>query len=303
MNEYSDRADRMVHEIRQRMMVTIRQARKAQDLRETKTADEIMREGMDSLVERSRYTADLYRESAAEAHRAGADRRRVQMLEERAEGMRAYSAVLEAATKSRAPLAASVKRTLRSQYPGMEDKVLDTKVGRMTRAASVEEAIALTPKDPREWDPGGQDQTIGRARNYLRAVDALQRENRSVCERTGSRDVQGSALRQQVMMRMTPEQKRIQTQWQKTTLAAVKSDGPVGDLSAGTREAMRNSAVHGQLLGVPPMPAVDPRRDLSDSAVVARQSQMLGQLETRVRGAEQVVPPRPTMRPAVGVER
>lgn len=302
MNEHVDRADRMVREIRERMMSTVREAKRAQDLRMKRSADEVVRGGMDPLIDRSRYTAELYREGAAEAHRAGADRRRVQMLEARAEAMRAYSAVLTAATTGRAPLAASVKRALRSQYPGMDQEVLNTKAGRLTQAAGLEEAIALTPKDPREWDPD-REQTLGRARTYIRAVDALHQENRSASKRTRDRDVQGGALREQVTMRMSPEQKRIQSQWQKKTVAAATGTGTAGDLPPRTREALRNSAGHGHVLGIPPMPPVDPRRELSDSAVMGRQSQMLSQLETRVRGADHMIPPRPTVRPTVGLDR
>lgn len=302
MVESAERADRIVREIRDRMMNTVRQAQRSQDPRNQRGADEILRSGMEPLIDGSQYTAKLYRQSAAEAQRAGANRRQVQMLEAKAEAMRAYSAVLTAATKGRAPLEASVKRTLRSQFPGMDKDVMDTKAGRLTQAASLEKALALTPKDPREWDPD-REQVLGRARTYVRAVETLQREDRSARERTGDRYLRGGALREQVTMRMSPEQKHVQAQWQKNTIAAVNGTGATGDLPLRTREAMRNSAVHGHELGVPPMPPVDPRRELSDSAVVGRQSQMASQLETRVRGAEHMIPPRPSVRPTVGLDR
>lgn len=304
MSEYVDRADRMVREIRERMMNSVRDAKRAQDLRgeSRRGADEFVRDGMESLIDHSRHAAKLYREGAHDAYRAGADRRRVQMLEERAEAMRAYSTVLTAATTGRAPLAASVKRTLRAQYPGMEKEVLNSKAGRLTQAAGLEQAISLTPKDPREWDPA-REQTLGRARTYVKAVETLHRETRAICAHTGDRDIQGGALREQMTMRMSPEQKRIQSQWQKSIVAMVSGTGAAGGLPPRTREALRNSAGHGHVLGIPPMPPVDPHRELTDSAVVGRQSQILSNLETRVRGAEHIVPPRPTMRPTVGLDR
>ena len=302
MNEYVDRADRMVHEIRERMMNTIREAKTAQQRRGKHSPDQIVRGGMDQLIDRSRGTAELYAKGAVEAGRAGADRRHVQMLEARAEAMQAYASVLTAATSGRSPLVASVKRTLRSQYPGMEKEVLNSKAGRLTQEADLEKAIRLTPKDPREWDPD-REQTLGRARTYVRAVEALHSENRSVCARTGDRDVQGGALREQVTMRMNPEQKRIQERWQNNTVSAASGIAASGDLSRHTREALRNDGVHSHALGIPPMPSVDPRREPSDSAVMARQSQMVSQLETRVRGAENMIPPRPTVKPTVGLDR
>lgn len=299
MNRAAEHADRMVEDLRQKMIETVQEAKRAQDLQLKITADEIVRRRLKDIEDRSKRAMVAYQEAAREAQRAGADRRQVIMFEEKAEAMHAYGVALGAAVQTRAPLAKTVKSTLEAQHPGAATEVMKTKAGRLTQAASLEQVIALTPKDPRRWDPQAEG-TLKRARQYVAAADELNREDHAARARTGDRQGPASALREQITQRMNPELKRIQAKWEKTVSAAVATDG---SLSARERDALRNRAVNGNALGVPPMPPVESQGGRPGNGVVTRQAQMVSNLESRVRTAEHTVPPRPSPAPTVGVNR
>lgn len=208
-----------------------------------------------------------------------------EMAQERIQALEEYGKVLTVASHRNTPYFTGTHATLRERMPEQTPAILDSQVGKLTQAASVETAVKLVPKDPQEWNPAAERAT-GKTADFVKASLALDDLDRQTVQ-THTRSVRGGAFAVECHQAMTVEQRGVSQTWQQTCRGARAT---VADEHGFPGMA---GADHANRLGIPALPATrTDGAEQSGASVAEQQKAMVTQAATiRRTGAVPIYSP------------
>lgn len=203
------------------------------------------------------------------------ERTRVELAAARAASLKAFSAVVQAASRPETPFATAVSRSLHERLPEQAEEIINTQPGQLTWDGSVERALVLAPGEPEAWNPVAAND-MAHAKQYLEARLELTDLDRVAAQsQRSTAGPRGASLAVESYAAMTTEQRGIAQAWANTSRSRRASvDSPQGRNSV---EAETYAAKN----GLPSLPAVDPTETNAGQA----QKTMLKEAHGRKTGA------------------